>query len=97
MTRQRGRVNQFGWRYIPNIGKPGAASSHATLYPVDFNIKAGWQGVGRVQWEAPSWEQHPRQAHIISALAQLPIKTYLDCIMTRTIQVLRTDLARELP
>jgi hypothetical protein len=94
---QQGKLNWFGWRYIPNIGKPGAALSHATLYPLESTFTAGWLGDGQVKWEALTWEQHPMQAHIVNALGQLPIKGYIGCEMTQKIQVLRNDIARQLP
>jgi hypothetical protein len=37
-----------GWRYIPNIGRPGAALSHATLFPQDLVTGAAWLGEGRI-------------------------------------------------
>jgi len=97
MSQTHGQLNQLGWRYIPNIGGPGAALSHATLYPVDIAIRSGWLGEGRVDWQTLTWEQHPTQAHIINALARLPVNGYRDCAMTHGSQVLRLDLARRLP
>ncbi|RPI45470.1 MAG: acetoacetate decarboxylase [Betaproteobacteria bacterium] len=96
MHTQVGKLNWFGWRYIPNIGRPGSALSHATLYPLENVLTAGWSGEGEVHWQAPTWQQHPAQAHIIRALSELPIKGYRDCAMTLGSQVLRTDGAREL-
>jgi acetoacetate decarboxylase len=97
LNQQSGKVNAFGWRYIPNTGRPGAALSHATLYPQELPSTEAWLGEGRFQWEAPTPEQHPTQAHIIQALSQLPIKAYRDCMMTHGSVVLRNDLARQLP
>ncbi len=97
LNQQSSKVNLFGWRYIPNTGRPGAALSHATLFPQEFPYAEAWLGEGRVHWEAPTPEQHPTQAHIIQALSQLPIKAYRDCMMTHGGAVLRNDLARQLP
>jgi acetoacetate decarboxylase len=97
MNQQQSRSNWLGWRYIPNLGRPGAALSHATLYPIDYSYSAGWQGEGRVRWEIPTWEQNPNQANIIKSLGELPIKAYLGCTMTHQRQVMRVDLARQLP
>ena len=97
MNRRQNRCNWFGWRYIPNMGRPGAALSHATLYPVDYAYTAGWLGEGTVRWESIAWDQHPNQAGIINALGELPIIAYRGCTMTRQSQVMRVDLARELP
>ena len=92
-----GKYNWFGWRYIPNLGKPGAALSHATLYPQEFVIQEAWTGQGQVHWQALTVEQNATQAHIIFALSQLPIKVYRECWMTRGSNVLRNDIARQLP
>jgi len=97
LNQQLGKVNAFGWRYIPNTGRPGAALSHATMYPQEYPFTAAWHGEGRVHWEAPTPEQHPTQAHIIQALSRLPIKAYRDCLMTEGGVVLRNDIARPLP
>jgi hypothetical protein len=96
LNRGGGQINWFGWRYIPNIGRSGAALSHATLYPVENTYTAGWRGTGKVCWEAVTAERHPAQAHIIWALSQLPIKGYRECVMTVQSQVLRIDIARQL-
>ena len=97
INQQQGKLNWFGWRYIPNVGRPGAALSHATLYPVEFGFSAGWLGKGTVHWHVLTPEQHPVQAHIIDALSRLPIKAYRDCTMTTGSEILRVDIARELP
>lgn len=96
LNQQLGKLNWFGWRYIPNIGRPGAALSHATLYPIESVFTRGWQGEGRVYWQPLTWEQNPMQAHIIEALSQLPINSYGECAITSGSQVLRGDIAREL-
>lgn len=83
LNQQSGKLNWFGWRYIPNTGRPGAALSHATLYPREFVYTAGWRGNGKVRWEVLTPEQHPTQAHIINALSQLPIRSYQECMMTQ--------------
>jgi hypothetical protein len=96
-NRLNGKINWFGWRYIPNIGKSGAALSHATLFPQESIITAGWHGEGQVQWEALTQEQHPTQAHIIDALRRLPIKSYIQSEIVLKISIGRPDLARSLP
>ena len=97
VDQQTSKVNAFGWRYIPNIGRPGAALSHATLFPQELVSTEAWQGEGQVRWQAPTPEQHPTQFHIIQALSDLPIKAYRDCLMTHGSVVLRNDIARALP
>jgi acetoacetate decarboxylase len=97
LNQREATMNWLGWRYIPNIGKPGAALSHATLYPIDYTYTEVWAGEGKVQWQELAWEQHPNQFGVINALRQLPIKSYGGCRMARQRQVMRVDLARQLP
>lgn len=90
------RVNQLGWRYIPNIGRPGAALSHATLYPADTTYISGSRGRGRVTWTKADPLFNPVQAGIINALADLPVLEYRECIFAKMVTNLRGDLAQEL-
>ncbi len=96
LNRQAGTVNAFGWRYIPNIGRSGAALSHATLFPQQLAYTAAWRGEGRIRWEALGPEQYYQHYPITQALSQLPIKSYRDCLMTQGSSVLRNDLSRPL-
>jgi len=95
LNQRAASVNVFGWRYIPNIGRPGAALSHATLFPQESVYTAAWQGQGRIHWEAPDQEQY-QYYQVTQALSQLPIKAYSECQMTQGSVVLRGDLARQL-
>lgn len=90
------RVNQLGWRYIPNIGRPGAALSHATLYPVDSTYLSGSRGTGKVAWTKADPLFNPLQAVTINALADLPVLEYRKCIFAKMVTNLRGDLASEL-
>ena len=91
-----GRINQLGWRYIPNVGRPGAALSHATLYPVDATYLSGSRGTGRITWTKADPLFNPPQAAIINALADLPVLEYRSCIFAKMATNLRGDLASEL-
>ena len=64
--------NALHWRYIPKVGGPGADLSQPVLFPQRVEAEQGWQGSGAVQWTLLSYEQNPRQAHIIKALGELP-------------------------
>jgi acetoacetate decarboxylase len=97
LNRQEALMNWLGWRYIPHIGKPGAALSHATLYPINYNFTEVWAGEGTIRWQELTWEQHPNQYGAINELARLPIRKYVGCRMARHSQVMRVDLARQLP
>jgi len=91
-----GRVNQMGWRHIGNIGRPGAALSHATFYPVDVTYLSGGTGAGTVKWTKMEYAQNPLQAHIIAALTDLPVVEYREGVFAKMVTHLRGDLAREL-
>lgn len=90
------RVNQLGWRYIPNVGRPGAALSHAVLYPVDTTYLSGSSGAGKVTWTKADPLFNPLQVGIINALADLPVLEYRECVFAKMVTHLRGDLAREL-
>ncbi len=96
VNRQMGKLNWFGWRYIPNTGRPGAALNHPTLYPIEYAYTAGWRAEGTVDWDLLTWEQNPTQAHIIEALGRLPVEAYVGCLVTVGSQVIQVDAAREL-
>ena len=96
LNRHAGHLNWFGWRYIPNVGRNGAALNHPTLYPIDYTYAAAWKGQGTVDWQPLTWEQNPTQAHIIEALGRLPVEAYTGCVVTSGSQVIRVDSAREL-
>ena len=96
LNRHAGHLNWFGWRYIPNLRRNGAALNHPTLYPIDYTYAAAWKGQGTVDWQPLTWEQNPTQAHIIEALGRLPVEAYTGCVVTSGSQVIRLDSAREL-
>ncbi len=91
-----GRVEQMGWRHIGNVGRPGAAVSHATLYPVEATYLSGSTGSGAVTWTTMDPLQNPQQAYIIAALAGLPVTEYKEAVFARLATHLRGDQAREL-
>ncbi|MCX7829056.1 MAG: acetoacetate decarboxylase family protein [Thermanaerothrix sp.] len=91
-----GRVNLFGWRYIPNLGGPGGALSHPTLYPQRVAFRCARRGAGRVSWTKVGFERHPVQWRIVEALADLPVLGWRDALMTRGAAVLEVGLSRAL-
>lgn len=93
---ENGRINQLGWRYIPNIGRPGAALSHATLYPVDAKFLSGSSGSGKITWTKATPLYNPLQGVAVNALADLPVLEYRDCLFAKAVTNLRQDLARDL-
>lgn len=97
MNAQKTIGNMMAWRYIPNIGRPGAALSHATLFPQQpgDTVKA-WYGEPQVTWNAVTFEQSPTQHHIINALAELPILEYRFGIAINGPHTLKSGIAREL-
>ena len=93
---ENGSINQLGWRYIPRMGSPGAALSHATLYPVDATYTSGGSGSGKVAWTRADQRYNPLQWHIVNQLADLPVLEYRNCVFTKGATNLREDLARDL-
>lgn len=97
LNENQGVNNMLAWRYIPNIGNPGPALSHATLFPQEMGkITEAWRGKPSVQWTGLNWEQSPNQYKISTALAALPILEYQYGIATTFPAKLRIGLAREL-
>ncbi|QFU77880.1 acetoacetate decarboxylase [Halioglobus maricola] len=78
-----GRDNPMAWRYLPNVGGFGIAASQFTTFPSENIIEEAWVGEGRVDWQIPTWEQNPTQCHIVSALAALPVVTWLPAVVAR--------------
>ena len=75
--------NPMGWRYLPAVGGFGAALSEPTTFPSENVITEAYVGEGRVDWNHLTWEQNPTQAHIVNALADLPILEYRPAIVTK--------------
>lgn len=80
---QGGRINYFGWRHLPNVGRGGAALSHGVLYPQEMRARQILAGKGEVRWLRLTEEQHPLQWFIIDALAALPVKSYRPAVLMR--------------
>jgi acetoacetate decarboxylase len=93
---RKATVNSLNWRYIPKVGGPGADLSQPILFPQRLEAEYGWQGVGAVQWTILSYDQCPMQAHIIRALAELPLREMPTVTMTRGKVFLMDSLARVL-
>tara|TARA_A100001015_G_scaffold283705_1_gene349282 strand:+ start:861 stop:1400 length:540 start_codon:yes stop_codon:yes gene_type:complete len=97
MQKNQGINNLMAWRYIPNTGRPGAALSHATLYPQELGpITKTWIGEPKAQWRNLSWDQSPTQYRISSALKRLPILEYRHGLAFNSSAKLLIGLAREL-
>ncbi|NLI96372.1 MAG: acetoacetate decarboxylase family protein [Synergistaceae bacterium] len=91
------KVNLFGWRYLPNLGKGGATLSHATLYPQESTVKQAWTGEGAVTWTKVAPDEHPLQWTIINTLADLPVLKVADAMMMKTVARLNVGDSRILP
>jgi len=89
-------VNTLHWRYIPKVGRPGADLSQPVLFPQRAQAQSAWQGSGSVRWNVLGYEEHPRQAHIIKALADLPVVEMSPVTMTRGAVFLMASMARVL-
>jgi len=94
---EHARVNYFGWRYIPNLGKGGAALSHATLYPQEMTVSRAWVGEGRINWPEFPLEINLLQYKIINTLANLPALKYTSSLMMKGSAILNVGDSRPLP
>ena len=88
----------MGWRHIPSLGNQGGADlSHATLFPQEFECHSVRTASADVQWFAPPMWKLPTQVHIISQLAQLPVKSGTGrALLLEARNVLRSDLTKVL-
>jgi acetoacetate decarboxylase len=84
----------MNWRYIPNVGGPGAALSQPVLYPQRTEIARAWTGKGTVQWTQLTWEQNPMQWHIIKALAELPVIELAPAVLVKGVAILHPNQCR---
>ena len=75
---------------------PGADLSQPILFPQECEAARAWTGKGSVQWTELSWLQNPQQAHIIKALAGLPVVETGPAMMMEGALVLKAPLARVL-
>jgi hypothetical protein len=88
---------QFGWRYIPNLGAPGAALSHATMMPCHVTAVSGWSGDGKIAWHKESFVRYPHQEHVLEALARIPHEDRPSGVSFACQLHLMPELARPLP
>ena len=62
----------FGWKYIPGSGATPDAD-YGVLLRAQYDYSAAWRGEGTVTFDTASAATAPYSAHIISALAGLPV------------------------
>jgi acetoacetate decarboxylase len=86
----------MNWRYIPNVGGPGAALSQPVLYPQRTEIASAYAGRGTVQWTQLTWAQNPTQWHIIKALAELPVLELAPAVLVKGAAILYANQSRVL-
>ncbi len=96
-ARENPNVNNFAWRYLPNLGRGGATLSHATLYPQQMFPKRVWHGEGKLNWTQLTQEQHLLQCGIILAMSRLPVVKYLEATMVKATAQLNVGDSRILP
>lgn len=87
----------FGWRYLPALGKGGASLSQATLYPQESMVTKAWKGDGCVEWTELIAEEHPLQYRAITCLANLPVLKYSYAMMLKGSARLNVGDSRVLP
>ena len=86
----------MNWRYIPNVGGPGAALSQPILYPQRTEVDSAWVGKGTVQWTQQTWAQNPLQWPYIKALAELPVIEMAPAVLVKGAVILYSNQCRVL-
>ena len=72
----------LGWKYIPNP-EGGADVDYVTRLLFRGTLTEMRQGSGEIAFVTPEWRDAPGCAHIMAALARLPILEYRPAVMTR--------------
>lgn len=87
----------FCWRYIPNVGGPGAALSQAVLSPYRRTVLEGCSGTGRLAWQRENFRSFGMQQNVLSALAGLGSEERASGFACRGSLHVMPELARPLP
>lgn len=88
--------NWLGWRYIPKVNGPGAEISQLTNFPQGIKTKSAILCDATLNWTALRVDQAPAQAHIIGAMAGLPVEEITQAIITRGESTLLGETSRVL-
>lgn len=86
----------FCWRYIPNVGGPGAALSHAVLSPSRRTVTEGSRGEGNIVWQRENFRAAGQQ-NVLSALSELVREGPAGGYVLRGSLHVMPELARPLP
>jgi hypothetical protein len=78
-----GRDHPLAWRYLPGISGFGHSVSEATTFPSETTLSETMVGEGRVDWQRLTWEQNPTQFHIVNALGDLPVLSWLPALVAK--------------
>ncbi len=79
----QGKDNPMGWRYFPGISGFGHSVMEPTTFPSETTLTEVQIGQGKLDWQHLTWEQNPTQCHIVNALADLPVLSYLPAMVAR--------------
>jgi acetoacetate decarboxylase len=79
----QGKDNPMGWRYFPGISGFGHSIMEPTTFPSETTLAAVQVGRGTLDWHHLTWEQNPTQCHIVNALADLPVLSYLPAMVAK--------------
>ena len=85
-------INNFGYRYIPQVGSSGAATTGPILYPQEAYPEAGWRGEMSVEVFPPrNWYENRFMYMGLKTLRELPNHGFANA--TRTLGSLRLCVA----
>jgi hypothetical protein len=54
-----------------------------TTFPSETTLSEALVGQGKLDWSHLTWEQNPTPFHIVNALADLPVLSYLPALVAK--------------
>ena len=83
-------------RYVPPVSQGGQAIDEMVISPAGsapVRTTSFHSGIGKVEFVRTRWEQMPTMAHIVNALADLPVIAYRGASLAETIGM--SDLSEQ--
>ena len=86
----------LGWKYIPGTGSELVPDvNYPVVHHANFDYQAAWRGSGAAEFDVDAAKVAPYSAHIIAALAELPVLEYRPALMVQgSMKLPRTDVRR---
>ncbi len=86
----------LGWKYIPGTGRELAPDvNYPVVHHASFDYQAAWRGSGAIEFDVDAATGAPYSAHIIAALAELPVLEHKPALMVQgSMKLPRTEVRR---